>query len=76
MSYGDGNGLVINGTTIIATISQVNGDITVAPFGMSIISTVLCDKQYEILGTLTSRLPTEVPEVELIAFLGLTDSRS
>lgn len=74
--YRDGKGLIINGINVIGTIDQVSGDITVAPFGMSIISTALRDKQYEILGTLTSRSPTEIPEVELIAFLGLTDGRS
>ena len=75
MSYGDGKGLIIQGSNIIGTIDQVSGDITVAPFGTSIIATALCDRQYEVLAAATSQQPAEVPEAELIATLGLTDTR-
>lgn len=75
MSYSDGKGLIISGANIIGTIEQASGDITVAPFGTSIVSTALCDLQYEVLAAATSRQPGDVPEVELIAALGLTDVR-
>lgn len=75
MSYGDGKGLIIQGTVITGTIDQVSGDITVAPFGTSIIATALCDLQYEIIAAATSRPPADVPEAEVISSMGLTDER-
>lgn len=75
MSYKDGKGLIIQGSSIIGTVDQVSGDITVAPFGTSIVATALCDLQYEVLAAATSRQPAEVSELELITTLGLTDTR-
>ena len=75
MSYGDGKGLIIDGANVTGTIEQASGDVTVAPFGRSIISTALCDLQYEVLAAATSRLPADVPESELITALGLVDQR-